>query len=96
MPQPLKRSSDDTSTSCSTSHLRMLGERSEHSIREWMGAGMDLDIEVLQLVTSEHFTVARFGQYLRELRALSRRPRIADAGTPHTEMMPLRSCQSSG
>ena len=44
-------------------------ERSEHAIREWMGAGMDLDIEVLQLVTSEHFTVTRFGQYLRELRA---------------------------
>jgi len=44
-------------------------ERSERAIREWMGAGMDLDIEVLQLVTSEHFTVTRFGQYLRELRA---------------------------
>ena len=44
-------------------------DRSERAIREWMGAGMDLDIEVLQLVTSEHFTVTRFGQYLRELSA---------------------------
>jgi RsiW-degrading membrane proteinase PrsW (M82 family) len=44
-------------------------ERSEHAIREWMGAGMDLDMEVLQLVTSEHFSVTRFGEYLRELRA---------------------------
>jgi protease PrsW len=44
-------------------------ERSERAIREWMGSGMDLDIEVLQLMTSEHFTVTRFGQYLRELRA---------------------------
>jgi RsiW-degrading membrane proteinase PrsW (M82 family) len=42
-------------------------DRSERAIREWMGAGMDLDLEVLQLVTSEHFTVTRFGQYLREL-----------------------------
>jgi len=43
-------------------------DRSERAIREWMGAGMDLDIEVLQLITSEHFAVTRFGQYLRELR----------------------------
>jgi RsiW-degrading membrane proteinase PrsW (M82 family) len=44
-------------------------DRSERAIREWMGAGLDLDIEVLQLVTSEHFAVTRFGQYLRELGA---------------------------
>jgi RsiW-degrading membrane proteinase PrsW (M82 family) len=44
-------------------------ERSERAIREWMGAGMDLDLEVLRLVTSEHFPVTRFGQYLSELRA---------------------------
>jgi len=44
-------------------------DRSERATREWMGAGMDLDIEVLQLVASEHFTVTRFGQYLRELSA---------------------------
>ena len=44
-------------------------DRSERATREWMGAGMDLDIEVLQLVASEHFAVTRFGQYLQELRA---------------------------
>lgn len=44
-------------------------DRSERATREWMGAGMDLDIEVLQLVASEHFTLTRFGQYLQELRA---------------------------
>jgi len=43
-------------------------DRSERATREWMGAGMDLDIEVLQLVASEHFTLTRFGQYLQELR----------------------------
>ena len=42
-------------------------DRSERAIRDWMGMGLDLDIEVLQLVTSEHFFVTRFGQYLREL-----------------------------
>jgi RsiW-degrading membrane proteinase PrsW (M82 family) len=44
-------------------------DRSERATREWMGAGMDLDIEVLQLVASEHFTLTRFGQYLQELRS---------------------------
>ena len=43
-------------------------DRSERATREWMGAGMDLDIEVLQLVASEHFALTRFGQYLQELR----------------------------
>jgi hypothetical protein len=44
-------------------------DRSERATREWMGAGMDLDIEVLQLVASEHFGLTRLGQYLQELRA---------------------------
>jgi RsiW-degrading membrane proteinase PrsW (M82 family) len=44
-------------------------DRSERATREWMGAGMDLDIEMLQLVASEHFAVTRLGQYLQELRA---------------------------
>ena len=49
--------------------LLFVFDRSERATREWMGAGMDLDIEVLQLVSSEHFTLTRFGQYLRELGA---------------------------
>jgi protease PrsW len=49
--------------------LLFVFDRSERATREWMGAGMDLDIEVLQLVASEHFTLTRFGQYLQELRA---------------------------
>jgi len=52
-------------------------DRSERATREWMGAGMDLDIEVLQLVASEHFGLTRFGQYLQELR--SRFPAIVVA-----------------
>jgi RsiW-degrading membrane proteinase PrsW (M82 family) len=52
-------------------------DRSERATREWMGTGMDLDIEVLQLVGSEHFALTRFGQYLEELR--SRFPAIVVA-----------------
>ena len=43
-------------------------DRSERATREWVGAGLDLDLEVLQLVTSEHFGATRFGLYLGELR----------------------------
>ncbi len=44
-------------------------QRSEQATREWVGAGMDLDLALLDLVQSEHFGVTRFGQYLQELRA---------------------------
>jgi RsiW-degrading membrane proteinase PrsW (M82 family) len=53
-------------------------ERSERATREWMGAGMDLDIEVLRLVGSEHFPVTRLGQYLHELRARFPGPIVAN------------------
>jgi len=43
-------------------------QRSERATREWIGAGLDLDIELLQLVQSEAFTFTRFGKYLNELR----------------------------
>jgi RsiW-degrading membrane proteinase PrsW (M82 family) len=43
-------------------------DRSERATREWVGAGLDLDVELLQLVGSEHFIHTRFGQYLLELR----------------------------
>ncbi len=49
--------------------LLFVFERSERATREWMGAGLDLDIEVLQLMASDMFTLTRFGQYLQELRA---------------------------
>jgi RsiW-degrading membrane proteinase PrsW (M82 family) len=48
--------------------LVVVFDRGERATREWMGAGLDLDIEVLQLVSSEHFALTRFGQYLQELR----------------------------
>lgn len=44
-------------------------QRSERATREWVGAGLDLDIELLSLIKSEIFAATRFGTYLNELRA---------------------------
>jgi protease PrsW len=44
-------------------------ERSERATREWVAEGLDLDVELLNLVTSRAFQHTRFGKYLKELRA---------------------------
>ncbi|HTI38360.1 MAG TPA: PrsW family glutamic-type intramembrane protease [Vicinamibacterales bacterium] len=51
---------------------------SERATREWVGAGLDLDVELLDLVTSDAFEVTHFAQYLRELRARFPGPIVAD------------------
>jgi protease PrsW len=43
--------------------------RSDRATRDWIGAGLDLDVALLDLVTSEAFELTRFGRYLAELRA---------------------------
>ena len=48
--------------------LLVVFQRSERTTREWIGAGLDLDLELLELVRSEQFASTRFGQYLRQLR----------------------------
>ena len=53
-------------------------ERSEAATREWVGAGLDLDIQLLDLVRSESFPHTRFGRYLQELRARFGGPVVAD------------------
>lgn len=42
-------------------------EESERATREWVGAGLDLDLTLLQLVMSDGFQATRFGTYLRAL-----------------------------
>jgi protease PrsW len=42
-------------------------EQSERATREWVGAGLDLDLTLLQLVMSDGFQATRFGTYLRAL-----------------------------
>jgi RsiW-degrading membrane proteinase PrsW (M82 family) len=53
-------------------------DRSERATREWVGAGLDLDLELLDLVLSEHFQATRLGMYLRELRSRFDGPVVAD------------------
>ena len=44
-------------------------ERSEKATREWLGAGFDLDLEVLNLILSGDFPRTRLGTYLQSLKA---------------------------
>jgi hypothetical protein len=53
-------------------------ERSERATREWVGEGLDLDVELLNLLTSRDFGGARAGGYLRELRSRFPGPVVAD------------------
>lgn len=51
---------------------------SERATREWVGAGLDLDIEILGLMTSDAFMLTQFGRRLQELRATMPAAVIAD------------------
>jgi RsiW-degrading membrane proteinase PrsW (M82 family) len=53
-------------------------ERSERATREWLGAGFDLDMELLRLVLSGDFAGTRLGAYLQSLRARFPGPVVAD------------------
>jgi RsiW-degrading membrane proteinase PrsW (M82 family) len=53
-------------------------DRSEKATREWVGEGLDLDVELLNLLTSPDFGVSRLGAYLHELRARFPGPVVAD------------------
>jgi len=52
--------------------------RSEKTTREWVSDGMDLDVELLQLMQSNQFGTTRLGKYLHELRARFPGPVVAD------------------
>ncbi len=53
-------------------------QRSEAATREWIGTGMDRDVELLKLVTSQEFGRTRLGAYLRELTSRFPGPVVAD------------------
>ena len=53
-------------------------DRSERATREWVGEGLDLDVELLNLVTSADFGRTRLGAYLHQLRARFPGPVVAD------------------
>ena len=52
--------------------------RSERSTKEWVSAGLDLDMELLKLVLSNDFGQTRLGAYLQELRSRFPGPVVAD------------------
>lgn len=52
--------------------------RSERKTREWVGDGLDLDVELLGLVRSMHFGGTRLGRYLTELTSRFPGPVVAD------------------
>lgn len=52
--------------------------RSERRLQQWLGAGFDLDSEVLRLIHSGEFTKSPIGLYLASLRAFYDGPVLAD------------------
>ncbi len=53
-------------------------QRSERATREWVVGGLDLDIELLQLMSSDAFTFTRFGKYLESLQTRFPRHVVVD------------------
>jgi RsiW-degrading membrane proteinase PrsW (M82 family) len=53
-------------------------DRSEKLTREWVGDGLDLDVELLALIRSSHFGATRLGRYLTELTTRFPGPVVAD------------------
>lgn len=52
--------------------------RSERMTREWVSDGLDLDVELLQLVKTAQFGATRLGRYLQELKSRFPGPVVAD------------------
>ena len=53
-------------------------QRSERATREWVGAGLDLDLMLHDTFSSDALAYTRFGTYLRELRQRFPGPIVAD------------------
>ena len=53
-------------------------QRSEHATRDWVSAGLDLDVELLNVFSSEDFVHTRFSDYLLELKQRFPGPVVAD------------------
>ena len=53
-------------------------QRSEAATRDWVSAGLDLDLMMLDVFSSETFSYTKFGRYLQELRDRFPGPVVAD------------------
>ncbi len=49
--------------------LMAVFKRSEQATREWLGVGMDADIELLNLIMTGNFSESKIGRYLQSLNA---------------------------
>ena len=58
--------------------LIVVFERSERATADWIGAGLDLDLEMLQLINSDIFRHTRLGTYLEELKQRFPGPIVVD------------------
>jgi protease PrsW len=58
--------------------MTMVFDRSERATREWVGEGLDLDVELLNVVTSADFGRTRLGKYLSHLKERFPGPVVAD------------------
>lgn len=56
----------------------MLFAISERATRQWLGIGLDTDIELLDIIQSGRISETRIGQYLQTLRASFSGPVVAD------------------
>jgi protease PrsW len=52
--------------------------RSERATRDWIGAGMDMDVDLLQMLRSDIFPRSPFGLYLLQLRERFPGPTVVD------------------
>jgi len=53
-------------------------QRSEAVTRDWVSAGLDLDLVMLEVFSSQTFSYTKFGRYLQELRDRFPGPVVAD------------------
>jgi hypothetical protein len=53
-------------------------ERSERATRDWLGTGLDADVETLELILSGEISASRIGQFLDALRSRFPGPVVAD------------------
>ncbi len=58
--------------------LLLVFERSERATRAWLGTGIDSDVEMLELISSERIVDSRVGHYLESLRERFAGPVVAD------------------
>src|SRR4029078_79070 len=58
--------------------LVLVFERSERATADWIGAGLDLDLEMLEFINSGIFRRRRRGGYLKELKQRFPGPIVVD------------------